>query len=83
MSLGMMYCGAYSGGENKEDIYVAFNFFSAVAELALPKLNRKKKWYLAIDSADMEDPVKRELLPADNQQMISMKPQSVCILVGK
>jgi glycogen operon protein len=83
MSLGMMYCGAYSGGENKEDIYVAYNFFSAVAELALPKLNRKKKWYLAIDSADMEDPVKRELLPADNQQMISMKPQSVCILVGK
>jgi glycogen operon protein len=83
MSLGMMYCGAYSKEENKEDVYVAYNFFSAMAELALPKLDGKKKWYLAIDTSDAKEPIKKELLPAGNQQIISMKPQSICVLIGK
>jgi glycogen operon protein len=83
MSLGMMYCGAYSQEENKDDVYVAYNFFSAMAELALPKLDGKKKWYLAIDTSDAKEPIKKELLPAGNQQIISMKPQSICVLIGK
>jgi glycogen operon protein len=83
MSLGMMYCGAYSKEENKDDVYVAYNFFSAMAELALPKLDGKKKWYLAIDTSDAEEPMKKEMLPVGNQQIISMKPESICVLIGK
>ncbi len=83
MNLGMLYCGAYAAGENRDDIYVAYNFFSAVSELALPKLNRKKKWYLVIDSGNEELPVREEPLLSENQQLLSMKPQSICVLIGK
>lgn len=83
MNLGMLYCGAYSTGENRDDIYVAYNFFSAVTELALPKLSKRKKWYLAIDSADEQTPVKPDPILNENQQLLSMKPQSICVLIGK
>lgn len=84
MSLGMMYCGAYSKDkEQNEDIYVAYNFYSAVTALALPKLPKKKKWYLFIDSAEEETPVLTEGVLCKNQQILSMKPQSICVLVGK
>lgn len=82
MSLGMFYCGAYSNGENKEDVYVGYNFLSAVTSLALPKLPKKKKWYLAIDSS-AEVPVCAEPTVMKNQQQILMNPQSICVLVGK
>ncbi len=83
MNLGMMYYGAYGTDEAKEDIYVAYNFFSAVSSLALPKLEKKKKWYVAIDSAANENPVLGAPQLAQNQQTLSMKPQSVCVLIGK
>ena len=83
MNLGMMYYGAYSRDEEKEDIYVAYNFFSAVSTLALPKLEKKKKWYVVIDSAMDENPVMENPVLASNQKTLSMMPQSICILVGK
>lgn len=83
MNLGMMYYGAYGTDEAKEDIYVAYNFFSAVSPLALPKLEKKKKWYVVIDSAADENPVFGAPQLAQNQQTLSMKPQSVCVLIGK
>lgn len=83
MNLGMMYYGAYGADEEKEDIYVAYNFFSAVSSLALPKLTKKKKWYVVIDSADNENPVHSTPQPVQNQQTLPMKPQSVCVLIGK
>lgn len=82
MNLGLMYCGAYAK-EKEEDVYVAYNFYSAVSSLALPKLDKKKKWYLVIDSAKEDNPVQKEPLLAENQQSISMLPQSICVLVGK
>ena len=51
MNLGMMYSGEYSSSECKDSVYVAYNFYSAVSTLALPKLKNKKKWYLVMDSS--------------------------------
>jgi glycogen operon protein len=82
MNLGLMYCGAYAG-EDEPDVYVAYNFYSAVSTLALPKLGKEKKWYLVIDSAREKEPFVREEEPAENQQSISLHPQSICVLIGK
>jgi glycogen operon protein len=81
MNLGLLYCGAYAG--EKEDIYVAYNFYSAMSTLALPKLDGGRRWYLAIDSASDREPVLAEPLLAENQQSISLHPQSICVLTGK
>ena len=57
MALGMMYNGAYSTDERyKEDVYVAYNFYSAASTLALPKLDKDKHWYLVMDTSDDEMP---------------------------
>jgi glycogen operon protein len=82
MNLGMMYCGAYSG-EDEADVYVGYNFYSALSTLALPKLDKKKKWYLVIDSAREKEPFLGEDVPAENQQTLSLHPQSICVLIGK
>lgn len=82
MSLGMLYCGAYSEGDNQEDVYVAYNFFSSVSVLALPKLSGKKRWYLAINTGD-EVVIRPEAKLYANQQQITMLPQSIAVLVGK
>lgn len=82
MNLGMMYSGAYVDKE-QDDVYVAYNFYSAVSSLALPKLNKKRKWYLAIDSSNEAVPVANEPLLLENQQIISLNPQSICVLVGR
>ncbi len=84
MSLGILYCGAYSKDKaHSEDIYTAFNFYSAVSTVALPKLSRKKKWYLLIDSANEEEPILDQGQLCSDQQFLLMKPQSICVLIGK
>lgn len=80
MSIGMMYCGAYAR-EIEEDIYIGYNFYSAVASLALPKLS-KKKWYLIEDSS-WEEHLFEEKEALKNQQTLSLNPQSICILIAK
>ncbi len=81
-SLGVMYCGAYAKESMQEnDIYVAYNFLSAVTTLALPKI-QGKQWYLAIDSANEEHPICESVL-CEDQKILIIKPQSICVLVGK
>ena len=81
---GVMYCGAYSPDPVKtEDVYVAYNFKSAVSSLALPKLARGKGWYLVADSSDDTMPFLQEPLLCENQRSVSLNPQSICILVGR
>ena len=83
MALGMMYNGAYSTDERyTEDVYVAYNFYSAASTLALPKLEKDKHWYLVLDTSDdkmpfLEKPVLQE------QGIIVLRAQSICVLVGK
>lgn len=83
MSLGMLYCGAYSQNENKEDIYIAYNFFSAESVLALPKLAKRRKWYMAIDSTQEEVSLEEEPQLLKGQKYLAMEPQSICVLIGK
>lgn len=82
MNLGMMYCGAYANPK-EEDVYVAYNFYSAVSSLALPKLDKNKKWHLVIDSSNEKNPVAKEPILVLDQKAISLMPQSICVLVGK
>lgn len=82
LCIGMMYCGAYSSDESKsEDVYVGYNFFSAVSTLALPQLPKNRGWYRVMDSADeipyLEIPVRQE------DPFLLMKPQSICVLVSR
>lgn len=81
MNLGMMYSGDYSSSECKDSVYVAYNFYSAVSTLALPKLKNKKKWYLVMDSSLEERFLEEEKLVDKN--VLELKPQSICILIGK
>lgn len=84
MSVGMMYSGAYAEDRgHTEDVYVAYNFYSDEASLALPKLAKKRKWHLAVNSADVQEGWLEEPVKCENQQYIEMESQSICILVGK
>lgn len=69
-SLGMLYCGAYAkDGQNKEDIYVGYNFYSEDVKLALPILNQKK-WCL--EEVEVED-----------QQFVVVPAHSIYVLKSK
>lgn len=86
-SLGMLYSGAYAEeGQDNSDIYVGYNFYSEEVQLALPQLvkkrNAKKNWYLIMDSS-AETVILEKEQPLENQQYLTLKPSSVCLLVGK
>lgn len=88
-SVGVMYCGDYAvvqddaGKEHADDfIYVGYNFHNGTSRLALPKLPRKKAWYLVMDTAKGQDAfLAQEEKQAEAQ--ITLKGQSVVILIGK
>lgn len=83
MALGMMYNGAYSTDERyKEDVYVAYNFYSAASTLALPKLDKDKHWYLVMDTSDDEMPFLEKAVLQDRGNIV-LKAQSICVLVGR
>lgn len=83
LSLGMLYCGAYSDDElRQEDVYVAYNFSSSETTLALPKVGKHREWYLTIDSSDEKMPY----LTKPNvwkDGMITLPPQTIRVLAGK
>ena len=60
---------------------MAYNFYSAVSTLALPKLKNKKKWYLVMDSSLEERFLEEEKMI--DKTVLELKPQSICILIGK
>lgn len=83
LCLGMMYCGRYSTDQNKtEDVYVAYNFLSAVSAVALPKLAKDRLWFQVVDSSEEKMPFLEELRPCQ-QRKININPQSICIFVGR
>lgn len=85
-SIGMMYCGSYAHLHNgKEDdfIYIGYNFHSSLGNLALPKLPGQKQWYLAMDTSLETDTFPEKEEKVDNQLLISVKAQSIVILIGK
>ncbi len=82
MSVGMLYNGAYADTDGTEDIYVAYNFYSEETSLALPQINKKRKWYLVMNTA-LEEPWLAEPEKLKRQQYLAAPSQSVCILIGK
>uniref|UniRef100_UPI00405798CB alpha-amylase family glycosyl hydrolase n=1 Tax=Agathobacter sp. TaxID=2021311 RepID=UPI00405798CB len=82
-SVGMLYCGAYaSEGKDASDIYIGYNFYSEEVSLALPKLSKKKKWHVLADSSQ-PDVFLAETQPLEEQQFAKVKPQTICVLIGK
>ena len=82
-SLGMLYAGAYAKGEEKSDIYIGYNFYSEKVHLALPKLGKKKKWYLKMDSYNGKESILEVESVLKEQQFIEVAPHSICMLIGK
>lgn len=83
MSVGMLYCGAYSPSEDDTDVYVAYNFYSYPTKLALPKLKDNKKWYLVMDSSDENGDWEKDPVLCEDQQYYFASLQSISIIIGK
>ena len=83
MCIGVLYCGDYSTDSTKsQDVYVCYNFFSAVSCLAIPNPGSNRNWYQVIDSSRADMPYFDEpLLVTD--QTIQMSPQSICVFVSE
>lgn len=85
-AVGMLYCGAYAkkeDGTEDDFIYVGYNFHNGLSVLALPKLPDQKKWYQVMDTFRGKEAFPQERVPLVNQQQLTMKAQSVAILVGR
>lgn len=85
-AFGVMYCGDYAvddAGRPDDMVYIGYNFHTGVNELALPKLAGKKKWYVVMDTAEQEYVFLPEEKLAENQHRITVRPQSVVLLLGK
>lgn len=84
-AVGVMYCGAYakkSDGSEDDFVYIGYNFHSGRADLALPKLPEKKKWYLVANTA-LEEPFLEQQEKLDDQYLLTMEGQSVSLLIGR
>lgn len=82
---GVMHCGDYAvreDGTADDFIYVGYNFYSGINELALPKLPEHKKWYLVMNTSK-EEPFLKEEKCLLNQHILLMESQSICIVIGK
>lgn len=76
----MLYSGAYSpDADRSEDVYVAYNFLAAEANLALPRPEPDRSWYLVMDS-DSDTPYCEEQALQEGN-VIRMSPQSVRVYV--
>ena len=85
IALGIMYCGDYAkkNGESDDYIYVGYNFRTCGERLALPKLPNKKKWYLVMNTTEINAPFIEEEVCLENQQFFEIAAQTTVILVGK
>lgn len=80
LCVGMLYSGAYSpDADRSEDVYVAYNFLAAEANLALPRPEPDRSWYLVMDS-DSDTPYCEEQALQEGN-VIRMSPQSVRVYV--
>ncbi len=82
-SIGMLYSGAYSDGEDKSDVYIGYNFYSDEVSLALPKLisdkKTKKNWCLVMDSSREQVLLEKEEILKE-QQFVTLAPDSIVLL---
>lgn len=84
LSIGLLYSSVYAQKDEEcEDVYVAYNFYAYKIMLALPRLAKKRKWHIAIDSADKGGDWVKDPVRCEQQKYVTVEPQSICVLVGK
>ncbi|MBS6397989.1 MAG: alpha-amylase [Clostridiales bacterium] len=80
--VGILYAGAYTGGET---CYVLYNMHMTEHELALPTLPAGQRWHLTADTGreySVFYPKGEEPLLED-QKMVKVPPRTIMILAGK
>ncbi len=78
--LGVLYCGKYASGKNKESdyfFYIAYNLHWEKYEFSLPKLPKGMSWEVLQCS---EPPVFSD---KEKHEMITLGARSICILIGR
>ncbi|MCR5144018.1 MAG: hypothetical protein K6B67_01760 [Lachnospiraceae bacterium] len=79
-AIGMLYVGEYV--DEKENVYVAYNFHYDQVELALPKVSCTKEWKLIMNTAEEESMDFKEKC-IDNQQSVVIPGNSISIYTAK
>ena len=78
-ALGVLYNGAYV--DEKEEVFVCYNFHYDAVDMALPLLAPGKRWRLCFNTAKVDD-VDFTPKPINNQQTLSVPGNSISVLVG-
>ncbi len=79
-ALGVLYNGAYV--DEKEEVFICYNFHYDTVEMALPLLAPGKRWRICFNTADYNDKSDFTPKPIDNQQTIKVPGSSISVLVG-
>ncbi len=77
-ALGVLYNGAYV--DEKEEVFVCYNFHYDSVDMALPLLAPGKRWRLCFNTAQKE--VDFSPKPIHDQQAIAVPGNSISVLVG-
>lgn len=80
-SIGILYCGEYSSSDNKDDIYLCFNFYFEEVEFALPTLLNGKKWHYLTNTCIADWNESKD--PLEKQDCILVPGGSLTVLLGK
>ena len=78
-ALGVLYNGAYV--DEKEEVFVCYNFHYDSVDIALPLLAPGKRWRLCFNTATYEDG-DFSPKPIHDQQSIKVPGNSISVLVG-
>ena len=79
-ALGVLYNGAYAN--EKEDVFVCYNFHYDEVDMALPLLAPGKRWRLCFNTAEFDD--KSDFSPKQihDQQSVRVPGNSISVFVG-
>ena len=76
-----MYCGKYAalqGGNEEEDIYIAYNMYWKPQQFGIPTARNGKKWEVAFSTNTIVDKEKKDI-----GKMYLVPGRSITVLVAK
>ena len=79
-ALGVLYNGAYAN--EKEDVFVCYNFHYEEVEMALPLLAPGKRWRICFNTFDYNENSDFIPKPIHDQQSIRVPGSSISVLIG-
>ncbi len=79
-ALGVLYNGAYAN--EKEDVFVCYNFHYDSVNMALPLIAPGKRWRLCFNTAEFDDKSDFSPKPIHDQQSINVPGNSISVLIG-